>query len=87
MYHFQLISPLAVLLSFVALPVVVLTLGFGYLKIACGLVLPSLGLAVTVPLAPVSDIMLGLVDQAATWPLATVHVMRQPSVWWTAATV
>ncbi len=84
-YHFQIISPLAVLLSILAFPVVTLLLGLGYLKIIVGFMLPSGGALLAGPLLWISDTMTGLVEHATTWPGATVNLNQQPSVLWTVA--
>jgi competence protein ComEC len=87
MHHFQLISPLAVLLSMLALPVLTALLGLGYLKIIVGLVSPAAGSLLAVPLAWASDSLAGLVTQAQRWPGASVVLWAQPSVAWTLAGV
>lgn len=81
-YHFQYITPLAVLLSILALPVVTATLGLGYAKILVGLWLPNVGLLLAGPLAWVADMMISLVSHATTWPGATIELQRAPSVLW-----
>ena len=81
-YHFQMVNPLAVLLSVMALPVLTAVLGVGYLKILVGLVLPSAGLVLSGPLAWLGDSLRGLVEHASGWPGASVMLAWQPSVWW-----
>lgn len=85
MYHFQLVSPLAVLLSVLALPVLTGVLAMGYLKILVGLVSPAVGSLLAVPTAWVSDTLSGLVVQAQRWPGASVSLSAGPSVAWTLA--
>ena len=84
-YHFQIITPLAVLLSIVALPVVTAALGLGYVKLLAGLMLPSLGYLLARPLAWVTDIMLQLVEHASGWPGATIDLQCAPSLAWVVA--
>ncbi|MEM9109424.1 MAG: ComEC/Rec2 family competence protein [Planctomycetota bacterium] len=83
MYHFQLISPLAVLLSMLALPVLTVVLAVGYLKILVGLVSPAAGSLLAVPMAWAGDSLSGLVIQAQRWPGASITLSSQPSIAWT----
>ncbi len=83
MHHFQLVSPLAVLLSMLALPVLTVLLGLGYFKIIVGLVSPAIGSLLGVPLAWASDSLSGLVTQAQRWPGASFELWAPPSVAWT----
>jgi competence protein ComEC len=84
-YHFQMVNPLSVLLSVMALPVLTAVLGLGYLKVLVGLVLPSFGLVLSGPLGWVADSMLGLVDRAGDWPGAAIELAWRPSVAWVVA--
>ncbi len=81
-YHFQMVNPLAVLLSVMALPVLTAVLGVGYLKILIGLLLPSAGLLLSGPLAWLGDTLRGLVDHASDWPGAAVMLTWRPGVAW-----
>ena len=83
MYHFKLVSPLAAVLSMLALPVLSAVLAVGYLKIIVGLLSPALGSLLAVPLAWASDSLSGLVVQAQRWPGASFTLSAQPSVAWT----
>jgi competence protein ComEC len=85
MYHFQLISPLAVLLSMLALPVLTAVLAVGYLKILVGLVSPAAGSLLSVPMAWVGDSLSALVVQAQRWPGSSFTLSTQPSIAWTLA--
>lgn len=86
-YHFQVISPLAVLLSVLSLPVVTAVLALGYLKVLVGLLLPSGGIVLAGPLAWLADAMLGLVEHSATWPAASVELAQPPTIAWTLGAV
>jgi competence protein ComEC len=81
-YHYQMISPLNVLLTIMALPVVTCVLAIGYLKVLVGLALPSVGGIMAGPLEWLTDALTGLVEHAATWPGATIELTHQPSVLW-----
>lgn len=83
MHHFQLISPLAVLLSMLAVPVLTAVLAVGYLKMLLGLVSPAVGSILSVPMAWVGASLSGLVVHAQRWPGATIELHSQPSVLWT----
>ena len=82
MYHFQLVSPLAVLLSLFALPALTVVLALGYLKIITGLLSPAVGSLLAVPLSWASDSLSGLVVQAERLPAASFTLLAQPSVAW-----
>lgn len=86
-YHFQVISPLAVLLSVLSLPVVTGVLAVGYLKVLVGLAVPSGGIVLAGPLAWLADAMLGLVEHSATWPAASVELAQPPTLAWTLGAV
>lgn len=81
-YHFQMVNPLAVLLSVMALPVITAVLGVGYFKILIGLLLPSVGLILSGPLDWLGDTLRGLVDHAGGWPGASILLAWRPSVGW-----
>lgn len=81
-YHFQMVNPLSVLLSVMALPVLTAVLGVGYLKILVGLLLPSAGVVLGGPLDWLGDSLRGLVDHAGDWPGASILLMWRPSVGW-----
>jgi competence protein ComEC len=82
-YHFQMVNPLSVLLSIMALPVLTGVLGLGYFKILIGLFLPSAGLLLSGPLSWLGDSLRGLVDHAGGWPGALILLVWRPSVGWT----
>ena len=82
-YHFQLVSPLAVLLGVLAWPMVAMVLAVGYFKILMGLAFPSVSWALAGLAQGLSNLMLGLVDWAATWPGASVELAQRPTVGWT----
>lgn len=86
-FHFQIISPLAILLSILAFPVVTVLLGLGYLKIIVGLILPSAGVLLAGPMMWIGDTMTGLVQHATTWPAATINLGQAPSILWTIGTL
>lgn len=81
-YHFQMVNPLAVLLSVMALPVITAVLGVGYFKILIGVLLPSAGVILSGPLDWLGDTLRGLVDHAADWPGTALLLMWRPSLGW-----
>ncbi len=81
-YHYRMISPLAVLLTLLALPVLTAVLAIGYAKILFGLISPSVSLLLSGPLRWVTDALLGLVHEAHGWPGATLWLRGQPSAAW-----
>jgi len=82
-YHFRFISPLTIVLTMLAFPVVTALLTLGYFKIIVGVLFPSAGMALSGPLAWLTDTLLGLVGHAQTWRGSYVELAGQPSVWWT----
>ncbi len=84
-YHFQIISPLTVVLSLAALPIMSLILALGYLKVLLGVVLPSAGVLLACPLRALSWASIALVEQAGRWPGAAVPLRQPPSLAWTLA--
>lgn len=84
-YHFQMVNPLSVVLSVLALPVLTAVLGLGYLKVLVGFVLPSGALVLGGPLRWVGGMLSSLVEIAATWPGATVRLSYVLPGWWVAA--
>ena len=84
MYHFRLLSPLAALLSMLALPVLTGLLGVGYLKILLGLALPSASSLLAWPTVWLADCLVALVEQSRRMPAATVPLQNPPSGTWTA---
>ena len=86
-FHFQMVAPLSMILSFLSLPVVTAVIGLGYLKILVGLILPSAGELLSGPLEWTADSMTGLVQHASTWPGATMPLNSSPSALWLLATM
>ena len=80
--HFQIITPWAIVLSMLALPIVSITLGLGYAKVVLGLLYPTAGQWLALPVALITDAMMGLVEHASTWPWATIELPRAPSAIW-----
>ncbi|MFA9479183.1 ComEC/Rec2 family competence protein [Phycisphaerales bacterium AB-hyl4] len=85
-YHFQMVSPLAIVMSLLALPVVTAVLALGYLKMVVGLLLPSVSIVLAGPAMWLSDSLLGLVDHAEHWPGAWLELTHTPSAAWVMAT-
>lgn len=81
-YHFEMVTPFAVLLSVLALPLVTVILALGYLKILTGLLWPSVSLVLSGLLAWFADALIMLVDHARSWPGATLRLSQPPSAWW-----
>ncbi len=82
-YHFQMIAPLSIILTLLALPAVTATLGLGYLKILIGFAWPSLSLLLAGPLGWTADITTSLVRSASDWPGSTITLAHAPSALWT----
>lgn len=83
-YHFGMVSPLAALLSVLALVPVTLLLWVGYAKILLGVFVPSLSYMLSLPVAWFTDMLLSLVAEASTWPGAAWELAAPPTIVWTA---
>ena len=83
-YHFGVISPLAVPLSVVAVPLVAVLLAIGYTKIVLTMILPSAAMLLGVPLTVGADSLLSTIAAIDALPGSAIHVPF-PSAWWTAA--
>ena len=81
MYHFGMVSPLAAPLSVVALPLVAVLLGVGYLKILLALLLPSAALLLAVPLSICADVLVSVVGAMDALPFSVVRVPYPPALW------
>ncbi|MGI9013679.1 MAG: DNA internalization-related competence protein ComEC/Rec2 [Phycisphaerales bacterium] len=80
-FHFTIVTPLAPVMGVIALPVVVCVLALGYLKLTVGVVLPSLGAIITLPLSVVTDLLVAIVNAVDTIAFASIEI-AQPSVLW-----
>ena len=83
-YHFHMISPLAVLLTVLAFPLVVALLWLGFVKILAGLVAPAIGAWLAPPLLWLAEISVDAVAVAADTPGTWLSV-PPPSALWAAA--
>lgn len=86
-YHFQMVNPLAVLMSVLALPVFAALLAVGYAKILLGTLLPSVSLLLAGPLAWIARSLIDLVQMAGDWPGTSIELAGQPSAIWAVAAV
>ncbi len=80
-YHFGLISPIAIILRLVALPLVAAILILGYGKILLALVLPSGALIIGAVLAVIADLLISIVTVADTFPFSVLYVPNPPFIW------
>ena len=81
-YHFQMISPLAVGVSLVTLPLVTGVLAVGYFKVVVGLMLPGVGALLAGVLVWLAGLVTGLVGWVSAWPIASVRLQGQPTWVW-----
>ncbi len=86
-FHFEMICPLTILLGLLALPAMTALLGLGYLKIAIGLLSPTLGALLAGPLVWLADTVAGLVTHAAAWPGVMIDLPQPVPVLWTLVTL
>ena len=82
-HHFQLMTPLSLLVSLPAAVATGALLALGYLKIAIGAISPSLGFLLVPPLGWLSDAITGTVAAIASWESAAINLPRAPSAAWT----
>ena len=86
-HHFGFITPLSPLMSLVTLPLVLGVLALGYAKVLVGLVFPSVGWLMAVPLKISADWLVWCVEAAASWPGVLIELARGLSFLWTIATL
>jgi len=82
MYHFGIIAPLGIVMSVPGIPIVAMLLALGYAKLIMGLLLPSAGLLLGVPLSLVADATVALVMNIDALP-GSVWNVPHPGVMWT----
>jgi len=80
-YHFQLISPLAVLLGIAAFPMVVLMLWLGFVKIVLTLIAPPLGDLLAEPLLWIGRLCIAAVRGADDLPGAWLELPPPSAAW------
>ncbi len=86
-HHFQLITPYAALFSLLAIPLLTLILALAYLKLAIGLLLPTVGGWLAPPLTAAASVMQWGVRHGSELPGATIHLPHAPSAAWTVVAV
>jgi competence protein ComEC len=86
-YHFGMISPWAVPLAVIALPIVALLLAVGYSKMVLALLLPSAALLLGALLSFAADVLISLVTIIDELPGSIIRVPHPPAVWSIAALV
>lgn len=84
-FHFGMVSPLAIVLSMIVLPLVTGVLALGFLKVVVGLALPSFAAFLAWPLERITDAMIRLIGDAALWPAASYQLAEPPGIAWTLA--
>ncbi len=81
-YHFQFVSPFATVWSWLAVPLIIVLLAVGYLKILVATILPSVGVLLGVPMQWLTSATTGLVERAADLPLIAFDLPTKPSIFW-----
>ena len=84
-YHYQLMSPAAMVTSALALPVLTAVLAAGYVKIVLGLIAGEMGGLLAGPLLWFSRSLIGLVEEAERWPWSSFTLAEPPPVGWVIA--
>ena len=80
---FNLISPVGLLINVLLIPVVVVTLWFGYGLLFCGLLMPPLARFFAFGFDGLLNLLLDVVDSAAQFELGHLYVPAPPG-WWLA---
>lgn len=86
LHHFGMISPLAVAMSIITLPLAAIILSIGFLKMAMAAALPSVALLLGVPLSLSTNVLLDLVltaDGVGT----EIHISHPSTLWTLAALI
>ncbi|MCH8164947.1 MAG: DNA internalization-related competence protein ComEC/Rec2 [Planctomycetes bacterium] len=81
MYYFGTISPLAVPITVIAVPIVAVLLAVGYVKMVLAVVLPSAALLLGLPLMICADVLIAIVDGIDAVPGSFVHVPYPSAIW------
>jgi competence protein ComEC len=85
-YHFGVVSPLAVGLSVIAVPLASVILALGFTKMALSATLGSAALILGIPLSISADVLVGIVSAVDGLPISLIHVPF-PSTWWSLAAI
>jgi len=80
-YHFGMISPWAVPLAVIALPIVALLLAIGYSKMVLAVIAPSAALLLGAILSFAADVLISLVTVIDELPGSIIRVPHPPAVW------
>ncbi len=83
--HFHMISPPAIVLSVLTLPLLVILLAMGYLKIGLGLLWPVLGEVLAPPLEWSADLLIAITQWTDSIPGSSIQLPRQPTIIWAVA--
>lgn len=84
-YHYQLVSPAAVVMSVLTLPVLTAVLAAGFVKIVLGLIAGEMGGLLAGPLLWFARSLIGLVEEAERWPWSSFTLAEPPPVVWVIA--
>ena len=84
-YHFQMISPLAIAMSVLTFPLVVVILWLGLAKLILSVIIPPLGSLLATPLLALSGFFVTVVEAADR--LGTAIDLPKPSALWAVATL
>ncbi|MFW5682380.1 MAG: ComEC/Rec2 family competence protein [Phycisphaeraceae bacterium] len=79
-YHYQLVSPAAMVTSILAIPVLTAVLAAGYAKIVLGLIAGEVGGLLAGPLLWFSRSLIGLVEEAERWPWSSFVIAALAAV-------
>jgi competence protein ComEC len=80
-YHFGMISPWAVPLAVIALPIVAMLLAVGYTKMLLAVLLPSGALLLGSALSFMADVLISLVRAIDGLPGSIIRVPHPPAAW------
>lgn len=83
--HFGMVSPLSFVLSMLGVPLIGLLLSLGFIKLAVGLVFPTLGILLAWPVMWVSDLSLVMIGWMSRLPAVAVELEPRPSPVWCVA--
>lgn len=86
-YHFQMLNPWSVAYSIITFPLALAVMGLGFIKIWLGMLLPSAGVLLAIPLRWTSDLFTNFVRTTAAWPSVSFDLASQPSLLWLISTL
>ncbi|QQE12774.1 ComEC/Rec2 family competence protein [Planctomycetota bacterium] len=85
-WHFELISPVAILLSIIAIPFLTILLAIGFLKIVFFYIFPSISICLAILLKLIVMFLEDIILWTHDLPVSHIQLSHKPSIIWVAIT-